>query len=388
MKTLIAAATFSSEMSGVQRHAFNAVRSLLLREEMREVHLVVAPWQHEFAKDMMSSAGARLMIHAVETGNSSISRNAWYYGRLPQLARKLNVELVHLAYPVPVNARSFSCPVVVTLHDMYPYEIPDNFGFPKFLVNRMILQQCLRAVDGIACVSETTRQRMRKYVPERLNENAVCIPNCVLPMPKAVEPAAADCHSKPFLLCVAQHRRNKNIPLLVRSFARMAREGRIDSRMQLLIIGIPGPETERIRRLVAECELGMCLRFLTGLSEAELHWCYVNCEALVAPSSVEGFGLPVAEALLAGCRVVCSDIDAHREIASDSCQFVNVNGYAEQMLAEAIAAALSGVRPEPMSLPQFSTEAIGAQYIRFYRGLIEARTFAGRRGLAVPVRGI
>jgi glycosyltransferase involved in cell wall biosynthesis len=272
---------------------------------------------------------------------------------------------------------------------MYPYEIPDNFGFPKFLVNRMILRQCLHAVDGIACVSETTRERMHKYLPERLNAKAVCIPNCVMPMPETVKPAAADCHRKPFLLCVAQHRRNKNIPLLIRSFARLVLEERIDAQMQLLVIGINGPETERIHRLLAECGLSNRVRLLTGLSEAELHWCYANCEALVAPSSAEGFGLPVAEGLLVGCRVVCSDIEAHREIAADSCRFVNVNGYEERILAEAIAATLSCTRrPEPVNLPQFSSEVVGAQYIRFYRELIEARTAADRRGLGIAVRGI
>ena len=36
--------------------------------------------------------------------------------------------------------------------------------------------------------------------------------------------------------------------------------------------------------------------------------------AVVAPSSVEGFGLPVAEALSLGVPVIASDIAAHREV--------------------------------------------------------------------------
>ena len=39
--------------------------------------------------------------------------------------------------PCPSMAASFSCPTVVTLHDLYPYEIPLNFGFPKFIFNRV-----------------------------------------------------------------------------------------------------------------------------------------------------------------------------------------------------------------------------------------------------------
>ena len=47
---------------------------------------------------------------------------------------------------------------------------------------------------------------------------------------------------------------------------------------------------------------------VSGISDAEMQWCYRNCDLLLAPSTIEGFGLPVAEALLAGCRIVCSDI--------------------------------------------------------------------------------
>ena len=54
----------------------------------------------------------------------------------------------------------------------------------------------------------------------------------------------------------------------------------------------------------------------------ELQWCYRKCELLLAPSSIEGFGLPVAEALLAGCRIVCSDILAFRELEGKNCHYV------------------------------------------------------------------
>src|ERR1019366_678927 len=40
--------------------------------------------------------------------------------------------------------------------DLYPYDIPENFGFPHYFANRAILRQCLSSVDGIACVSGGT----------------------------------------------------------------------------------------------------------------------------------------------------------------------------------------------------------------------------------------
>ena len=257
------------------------------------------------------------------------------------LVDRLQPDLVHLTYPVPVDTSSLACPTVLTLHDVYPYEIPGNFGFPQVLFNRMVLRLCLRRVSAIACVSDTTMLRMKQYVSPKVWSKAVRIYNCVEPEPLcALHAPMPGWRGEPFLLSVAQHRRNKNIPLLIGAFHRLLRQGKIDPTTKLLIIGIAGPETRLIRKLVSRCDLRRSVFFLAGLSEADLQWCYARCEALVVPSRTEGFGLPVAEALLAGCRIVCSDIPAFREIGGEGCRYVALGEDAEQALAAGIVAAL------------------------------------------------
>jgi glycosyltransferase involved in cell wall biosynthesis len=46
-----------------------------------------------------------------------------------------------------------------------------------------------------------------------------------------------------------------------------------------------------------------------------------NCLVMAAPSSNEGFCLPVVEALLSGAQVVCSNIPVLREVGSDACTY-------------------------------------------------------------------
>ena len=89
-------------------------------------------------------------IHAVQLRPGTLHRNFWYWSELPAIARQFNADLVHISYPSLVNRNAFSCPTVVSLHDLYPFDIPSNFGFPKVLFNRAILRQCLRAVNAIA----------------------------------------------------------------------------------------------------------------------------------------------------------------------------------------------------------------------------------------------
>jgi glycosyltransferase involved in cell wall biosynthesis len=377
MKILVTAASFSSKISGVQRHAFNVVRCLLLHPDISAVHLLVAPWQRELVEAAGLGANGRLSIHIAEMGESSLSRNLWYYRRLPSLVARLQPDLVHLSYPVPVDRASLACPTVVSLHDLYPYEIPRNFGFPQVIVNRLILRLCLRRVDAIACVSETTMLRMKQYASRRMWHKAVRVYNCVEPEPLcAIRSPLPGWQGEPFLLSIAQHRRNKNIPLLVRAFHRLLRHGQIAPATKLVIVGIAGPETRRIYELVSRCGLSRSVLFLEGLSEAELQWCYARCEALVAPSRTEGFGLPVAEALLAGCRVICSDIPAFREVGAEHCRFVALGTDAEETLAAGIVATLQEPVKVPVSLPHLSAEVLANQYVSLYHGLIPSSASA------------
>lgn len=384
MRVLIAAAAFSSEMSGLQRHAFNVVQCLLQRPEVTAVHLVVAPWQRQLAETASRGSDGRLSTHMADMRQTSIGRNCWYYLRLPEIAAALNIDLVHLSYPMPINSQAFSCPIMVTLHDLYPYEIPLNFGFPKFIFNRLVLQQCLKQVDAIACVSDTTLHRLKQYGPASAQDRAVRIYNCVEPMRPDNSPRAIPgWQGEPFLLCVAQHRRNKNIALLIRSFARLLRLGQIDHTTRLFVVGINGPETPRINRLVSRYALDERVQFFAGLSESQLQWCYANCRALIAPSVTEGFGLPVIEAQLAGCSVVCADIPAHREVGGEHCTFVSLCENPEAELADSIAETLQRPRTKPVSFPQFSAGVLAEQYVTLYQTLINALPLRRRSRFSV-----
>jgi glycosyltransferase involved in cell wall biosynthesis len=373
MKILLAAASFSSRISGVQRHAFNVARCLLLHPEISAVHLVVAPWQRKLAEETGLGRSSRLKIHVAEMDQSSLSRNLWYYRRLPNLVGQLQPDLVHLSYPVPVDTASLACPTVLTLHDLYPYEIPRNFGFPQVLFNRMILRLCLRRAAAIACVSDTTMLRMAEYAPPEVCRKAIRVYNCVEPEPLcSLHSPVPEWRGEPFLLSIAQHRRNKNIPLLLSAFHRLLRQRQVDPSMKLVIVGIAGPETNRIHELVSRFDLTRNVLFLAGLSEADLQWCYARCEALVVPSKTEGFGLPVAEALLVGCRVVCSDIPAFREIGGEHCQFVALGEGEEEALAAGIKATLQEPTKAPVSFPQLSAKVLANQYADLYRRLISS----------------
>ncbi len=374
MKVLVTAISFSPKISGIQRHAFNLVRCLLAHPEVSAVHLVIAPWQREMAKSAGLGHDSRLQIHVAQLEAGSISRNMWHYRTLPELANRLQPDLVHLTYPVPIYAAALWCPVVLTLHDLYPYEIPANFRFPRVLFNRLIMRQCLRNVDAIACVSDATLARLKQFAPELVWRNAVRIYNCVEPpAPGAAKSPLSELCGRPFLLCVAQHRRNKNIPLLIRAFGSLLSRGAIHASTNLVIVGITGPETSIIHETVAQRSLSRQVFFRDGLLDSELQWCYERCDALAVPSMTEGFGLPVAEGLLAGCRVLCSNIPALREVGGDHCQYFELGPDEEEALANSITTSLKKPKPPAIPLPHLSAQVLAYEYTSLYRQVLEKR---------------
>ncbi len=178
--------------------------------------------------------------------------------------------------------------------------------------------------------------------------------------------------SQPFLLCVAQHRRNKNILLALRAFERLLRAHQLAPQTRLLIVGIPGPDTSLIEQFVTTAGLAQRVIFLNGISDELLHWCYSNCQLLLAPSTIEGFGLPVAEALLAGCRIVCSDISAFRELGGNHCHYVPLGSQAVEAFADAVRIVISQDSQESVDLPQLSAPVIAEQYMQLYQSLLSA----------------
>src|SRR5579871_4946210 len=149
MIVVVAAVSSNHAMSGVSRHAANLVNGLITRPDVSALHLLVAPWEFKHFHESVGHADSRLHIHSVSLREGVLRRNLWYLRTLPSIAEQLHADIVHIAYPSPIPSSAFPCPVVVTLHDLYPYDIPSNFGFPKVLFNRVILKQCLERASAI-----------------------------------------------------------------------------------------------------------------------------------------------------------------------------------------------------------------------------------------------
>jgi glycosyltransferase involved in cell wall biosynthesis len=383
MHILIVALHRPQEPTGVCRHAVNLARCLAEIDRVERITVVTGAWQQHYFQDYFVVDPHKITFLGIDIKNTSVSRNLWFLFGLPNLVEDLQPDLVHLSFPFPFIRPFFNCPVVVTLHDLYPYKIPENFGLKQAIFNRLFLRQCINTSDAIACVSHATFQDLLHYFPAiRANpDRARVIYNfvdfCAPAAPTTARSATTDLAElpptvqQPFILCVGQHRKNKNFDLLLQAYHLLLRAGRLPPEMRLIIVGSKGPETENLLESIEQLGLTDSVTTISAIKDKALCWLYQNCQLVAIPSSLEGFCIPLVEALYFSCKVVCSDIPIFREIAADNCTYFKLENEPIANLSRSIDIALTtDLLPANNSYHRFTKTAIAKQYWEFYSNII------------------
>jgi glycosyltransferase involved in cell wall biosynthesis len=235
--------------------------------------------------------------------------------------------------------------VVLTLHDLIWIEhrpLIRSGGLAPItrtvtnLFARAAMGYAVRRADRIIAVSADCRSRALAYYG--LDASRVDVVH------HGVDHAAfpprqdgADGPAAPYFLCLGNTRPYKNIPTALRAFASVARGA---PGLRLMVTG-RGDSTAELRRLAGRLGVGDRVTFSGLVSQPEIVRLLHGARALVFPSLVEGFGLPVLEAMSAGCPVIASDAPTLTEIAGDAAIFCDADR------PDAFAAAMHRVLCEP-----------------------------------------
>ena len=368
MHVFIAALHRPVKPTGVCRHAANLARCLALMPDVTNISLVIGAWQQEYFATAFALESEKIKLVIVDIKNSSVVRNLWFLQGLPKLANQLHADVVHLSFPFPFLSKKFKAPVVTTIHDLYPYECPENFGFPRVIFNQLFLKQAIANSDGLPCVSQVTLDKLKFYFPNLKPQqklevvyNYVDFEGLETQVPQQLEETSR------FLLTVAQHRQNKNLDLLIKAYAELMKNHQLKQDCNLVIVGTTGPETENIKSLISNLELETRVSLLSAIDDQELGWLYQNCEAFIIPSSTEGFCLPLAEALHFSDRVVCSDIPIFQEVAAEQSTYFSLTGDRVSNLSQAIVQVLNKPSSSNQNnIKRFDKVNIAQQYLDLY----------------------
>lgn len=222
--------------------------------------------------------------------------------------------------------RKSGCKVVTFIHDLIPYSHPSlcDDGVVKVFNSR--IKDILFTSTGILTNSDYTKSCVSEYLNADGDSKK---PTHTIPLGYELDLVKNDFYVrndlKVFLdktitfISVGTLEPRKNYSLLLDAMDVLWENG---SQAKLCIIGKYGWKCEAlVSRIHDHAEYNKKLIWFSNLSDSELEYSYSHAVALVFPSIIEGFGLPLIEALSRGCPVLASDIPIFHEIGGDYCLY-------------------------------------------------------------------
>jgi glycosyltransferase involved in cell wall biosynthesis len=212
--------------------------------------------------------------------------------------------------------------VVLTLHDLIWLEhrrlIRSGVVAPftrtvSHLYARAAMRYAVRRADRIIAISEHSRARAVAYFglnPSRLETVHHGVDHALFPNARDDRGPA----QPPYFFCLGNSRPYKNMRTAFLAFA-VCVLARPDAR---LVVTGRGDSTAELRHLARQLDIDDQVTFTGLVGHDELITLLHGAVALVFPSLVEGFGLPVLEAMASGCPIVASNCPTLTEIAENA----------------------------------------------------------------------
>ena len=239
----------------------------------------------------------------------------------------LNVGQVGLAVPFLLrwlNKRPDIRPLFM-LHDVIPLETPEYVAPSAVKAHSAMVDQTARYAAGLIV---TTRTAQKAIAVELERRGVKALPTLALPLPVPSifrEPPDPDptLASIPYFVVCGAIELRKNHLMLLEVWKRLHRRLGPNT-PHLVIAGAKGWQGDLILdRLRRSGDVSEQIHVLHGLSTPALKRVISGARALLMPSFIEGFGLPVVEAAAVGTPVIASDIPAHREVGHPETVFVD-----------------------------------------------------------------
>ncbi len=225
------------------------------------------------------------------------------------------LDLTHSPTPLFLPTRGKK---IVTVHDLFFLDRPEMADRQARTAFARRAGRDIRSADGVVTVSEFTRCQVLERFGAR-ESRVVAIPHGLAEEWRREPPRAGLDQVRQelglprrFLLFVGALEPRKNLPRLIEAVAVLSARG---VRTPLIVVGRPGGDSERITDMLPRRGLTSLVRVLGYLDEDRVRSLYRLATVFVYPSLLEGFGLPVIEAMASGVPVAASNTSAIPEVA-------------------------------------------------------------------------
>jgi len=304
--------------SGVEHAVARTLRGLLEHDEQNQ-YLVCQVRGEEAARTCPANPRARYHRVLPRRVAGRIGRIAWQQVAEPLFLRLHKADVLHApAYVSPLVG--VPCPVVLSVYDVLALKRPDLCKGANAAHYRLVMPRAARRAARVIVPTEYVRADVVRWlrVPEERVE-VVLPPLRPAPADDAAQrqAAAARLGLPPrFVLFLGNIEPKKNLSALVRAFAALKRERRVEHK--LVLAGRWAWKYDDVLRAISDERIGGEIVSLGYVPDDDVPALLRLADVFVFPSIEEGLGMPPLEAMACGAPVVASNAASLPEVLGEA----------------------------------------------------------------------
>lgn len=318
-----------------------------------------------------------LIYHFPKSAFWKLLASLWRTFGVTKDIRQDRLDIYHgLSNELPLNIKRAGCQSVVTIHDMIFRHYPQYYhAIDRWIYDYKFRRACQNA-DRVIAVSEYTKQEIMHYYHTPEEKIDVVYQGCDKAFAAPISSSKLDeVHSKynlpqKYILYVGSIEERKNLMLVAKAVAKM------EKKPMVVAVGKHTPYVEDIKKYLEKENIKQYFRFHHQVPFADIPALYRMATAFVYPSRIEGFGIPILEALTSGVPAIGCTGSCLEEAGGESSIYVDPDD------PEAMARTIESVMDNPELratmiargkeyAKQFADEILADNLMKVYNKLIK-----------------
>ncbi|HJO91780.1 MAG TPA: glycosyltransferase family 1 protein [Victivallales bacterium] len=301
MKIAIEATLAQSHKTGTGKYVYHLVKTLSELDKKNEYFLL-----YDSKEWRGPQFGKNFQYISYNSGNKFFPVGS----RLNSSLRKINPNIMHITRILGVNKKAV-CPVITTVHDIFPIlEQPRQSKIRK-LFSKQLINNVTENSDYYIFNSMFTKLEFTVFFNIPDNKSKVIY---LGPSANVIPPEEKRSINGIIICAGAIEQRRQQLFLLDVYKELLSKKEDIPP---LVFIGDDRGDGEKLINTINKYNLTGKVKWEKDASREQINKLYQNASLALQPSSYEGFGIPLTEAMCCHLPLICSDISVFREVARE-----------------------------------------------------------------------